>query len=1410
MRRLIHRFTQSQDRGSAAVQQEDGRFGHGHSVLRRNSARKDDKPRPLSSHDDVPALQEKLGLRTLEAQPRESKPAGDKVRALAARYENLGPNQGKGADEQRSEEANAPPSVQSSAIRHEGKTAPVTVPSQEDAGTEATLRAARPIREQHSPFLHSNDISSSSKAETGKGSPINGFPQRVQTRTPRSSDTSQQSDAMLSAVLHAGGGSDPSLRVVEQSSTASLDNEGGEVANKKGDPVPQLPSSLHTTRAETREVSGSSTGSHQQQKSVAFAPSPKKPTRPASPPAPPLPHHSSQDLFRSAPSLSTPAAGSFARPTVASTARKKGTSKSSTKPIAPAGSNRSKQSTAPGGRSLSTSGSASQAAAAAAKMQRSHSASTTARRGSMGSVQPPPADDSHSSLATRAAYASFDQSMPNSIPFVSSQVLRSASPMSVGTASTRSAAAAPLDVARLTRRASLTGGLYSSDSIGQGWASNGARGVGGPSWSEMTQEDLVNNLGARERTRQEVLWEIVASEERYVQELQKTKEFFIDALVGPTRADRDPVSPRSHALAALEGQADGSSAHVKKTRIRSRQGGTIAGSHDDDSPASPASGNLPIASHFMSASLDLQDGQSLREDGTSSAKYDPYQGGSGSSNPYAVGLGLVPVASRGSSRPGSYTGPHPVKKAHATTTDAHVIKSTSKGNTPKRWSTNRAQKKEGKGAISSSLSVNSITPDVVQLPPPLRMVLQALDNGIIEGHARLSETLKRRYEEQWPLVRSLADVFSSFAYVLQYYREYVVHLERALDCLDEAALMERAMRGKRLRKDRVSPTIALGRTIASLESAASERGECGLSIFLAMPFQRLLKYPLLFQNLLFHTDASTHEFENTVQMVVDVERIVRVIEDEKVSKEERDKTIDAFARIENIKDKLLLRPKADRLLVEERALYGEAPRRALSESEQGQQAEAPASALSTPMGTGVNALRASVKGRRSYRRLSDLLSASSSSSGVQGLNSGEDGRSSMSKAPNMGSKRDIWILRFSDVELRCQRIGVTALPMVSSTISDSTPATTTSVIGEGPMQPAAEDEAKIRDEFKRTRESKERLRALRNTTLRSKTRNLYKFICVTSWKSTRERPEGEGPTSADLMEGLVEEDEVEEDEDDDDSNDGSDGTEETDDGMLDSEPYIRQSKLSFSYTGHDRVEPKISSSLSQPNAPRRGVSGSAQSASVAATGSSTSLQRGRGQDIMRPQSAQKRHSLNSPITSTTGFSVSPSMPAHMSSSTSRFVMANSKTRADKFGTRMRQDLPLTPSSGEAYHHDPGESSYSLSPPQANVRGSEGVHNSHAMPSRVISTEPDLAESGKSETMSRRIADVEEHDGPVSAASMAVSSSSPRFPSFVRERSLDSNLRLLGGLVHDRQSKAEAGDAAETDDNGSDAFVDAEQ
>ena len=94
--------------------------------------------------------------------------------------------------------------------------------------------------------------------------------------------------------------------------------------------------------------------------------------------------------------------------------------------------------------------------------------------------------------------------------------------------------------------------------------------------------------------------------------------------------------------------------------------------------------------------------------------------------------------------------------------------------------------------------------------------------------------------------------------------------------------------------------VAITHFIQSLEDEAAARSETGLAISLSKPFQRLLKYPLLFQNLLFHTDPSTFEYESTLLMVQEVETIVRSIEDEKIQKEERDRTRDVFARIDGL------------------------------------------------------------------------------------------------------------------------------------------------------------------------------------------------------------------------------------------------------------------------------------------------------------------------------------------------------------------------------------------------------------------------------------------------------------------------------------------------------------------------------
>lgn len=62
-------------------------------------------------------------------------------------------------------------------------------------------------------------------------------------------------------------------------------------------------------------------------------------------------------------------------------------------------------------------------------------------------------------------------------------------------------------------------------------------------------------------------------------------------------------------------------------------------------------------------------------------------------------------------------------------------------------------------AATANVLGNAIAPH--QLPEDLRICLEVIDGGVLEGHKRLSEALQKRYDDQYPLVRSLADVFVS-------------------------------------------------------------------------------------------------------------------------------------------------------------------------------------------------------------------------------------------------------------------------------------------------------------------------------------------------------------------------------------------------------------------------------------------------------------------------------------------------------------------------------------------------------------------------------------------------------------------------------------------------------------------------
>ncbi|KZT67698.1 Dbl homology domain-containing protein [Daedalea quercina L-15889] len=669
------------------------------------------------------------------------------------------------------------------------------------------------------------------------------------------------------------------------------------------------------------------------------------------------------------------------------------------------------------------------------------------------------------------------------------------------------------------------------------------------SWSEVAEEDLVSNIGQRERTRQEVLWEIVASEERYVNELLKLKETFIDPLLHPYSASSPIASPTpldyeeyprsdtpresldhlpiaARFLSPTGSRTDSPTPQVNASPPRKDDGHpTIDGESmnseeegeaDDQMGATymsrgkNVSGMSQTAKHnhprspYNSRSTGGKFGTSLPFPSRSHQSLPPpTRGQNGAASTHSLGRQSL-MAERDRDHSGE-------SSAHST----RAPTTTSGGNVLRRFK--RSQ------STAPETVVNGAVPPR-ELPEDLRKCLEVIEGGILDGHMKLSENLRKRYEEQYPLVRSLADVFVSNSHILHGYATYVLHLERALEQVDNA--LSTACASKKPKKQDADQWVKVCQSLQRLEVTASDKGETGLAISLSKPFQRLLKYPLLFQNLLYHTDPSTFEYESTLGMVAEVEMIVRSIEDEKIQKEERDKTRDVFARIEGLdKVKQLMVPKPSRVLMEERPVGG------LHSS-----ADASVKPSSSPPTSSKG-----VKGKTSFKRLSDVLQPSGG---------------------GIGGKKDQWLVVFNDVVLRCQRTGTTSLPLVASTNSRTN------------SLPELQGKAKYATTGRRN--------------VHTKPRNLYKFLKIETWAIGDVVQPREGVVSmedvvrsrAQVHSGVQPRLVPMPDDNDEPANDSDDSD--------------RKSKMSFSYWGADKVtvQKPIKPRQLAASVARRGAAGS--------------------------------------------------------------------------------------------------------------------------------------------------------------------------------------------------------------------------
>ncbi|KAF8321624.1 Dbl homology domain-containing protein [Clavulina sp. PMI_390] len=749
----------------------------------------------------------------------------------------------------------------------------------------------------------------------------------------------------------------------------------------------------------------------------------------------------------------------------------------------------------------------------------------------------------------------------------------------------------------------------------------GAAGIqAAASWSEAAEEDLVSNLGSRERTRQEVLWEIVASEDRYVVELLKFKETFIDPLLHPystsvpsiaSPALADPLpavdynsntayfrseTPMTHRTAAsipresldnlpiasrflstptpTPGSDSESGGRGAMTPTGGRKPAHKRSTITPSTPTNPALG-LPDVDAIsiddpsdVPSDMDGMDEDAMGRGYASGANRVPGRGNRMSTNPYNQTPKKMPFPSGLSGARSHQSLPPPARTAGAPTRASatslvggmqvgvpHTAQNSTRGGGGRNGGTPNKLSRRVFGFGSSTTNVNTSpgrkeSTDSVTLPqaaynsapsstsPPvsggglaprllpedLRKCLEVLEGGILSGHVALSDGLRKRYEEQYPLVRSLADVFIANSHILQEYATYVLHLERALEQVDDA--LSTVALAKKPKKQDIADWMHVSRVLKQLEDNAAEKGETGLAISLSKPFQRLLKYPLLFQNLLFHTDPSTFEYESTLEMVAEVEKIVRSIEDEKIQQEERDKTRDVLARIEGLdKIKALAAPKASRQIVSEKPLFAAtAPSKEDSASKSG--ASGGKSTLAPPTDKKVN-------NKSSFRRFSDVLQPGGTHAN-----------------PTLGGKKDLWLVKFNDVVLRCQRTGTTTLPITSTIGAPG------GISGRTHSLPELAAAGKA---------SKSGTTGTGRRTVQTKPRNLYKFLKIETWtigdlvqsgpgvvamediSKVRSRIGDEGPPKG-REEPLPEDNE-------DNESDDSD----------------RKSKMSFSYWGADKI-----------------------------------------------------------------------------------------------------------------------------------------------------------------------------------------------------------------------------------------------
>lgn len=269
---------------------------------------------------------------------------------------------------------------------------------------------------------------------------------------------------------------------------------------------------------------------------------------------------------------------------------------------------------------------------------------------------------------------------------------------------------------------------------------------------------------------------------RYFLELIKMKETFIDPLLHPYATNAlsysSPIPDEDYF------RSDSPVESVDHLPIASRFLGSSIRSETPATIASRAPTLPAINQRALTPVIPTPDGDSAGTDDEDERPYSRTGNGKASvasksahpRSPYGTaargqgfnlrtGKPILPFPSRSHAslppppRNGTTTNPMHMLGAASTSSLRHDRPRTAEGERDRKdTGTTRVLKKLKRNTLQAEPTFKGGLPPHL-LPEDLRQCLEVIENGILPGHAKLSEALRKRYEEQYPLVRSLADVF---------------------------------------------------------------------------------------------------------------------------------------------------------------------------------------------------------------------------------------------------------------------------------------------------------------------------------------------------------------------------------------------------------------------------------------------------------------------------------------------------------------------------------------------------------------------------------------------------------------------------------------------------------------------------